>query len=150
MSDNNQELQFLPYGPNEERRGRAVGKDGRNPYTPEEDQRILEAIAMGDEAGIPRSPVFMKLAEEFEGRNAKAIEAHFYALRKKLDGDDTDDDEEEDDDSDTSIFDRLKTIVKERDYYKSKYDGMKDDYDSMKAENDKLRKEMKQIRRLLG
>jgi hypothetical protein len=130
-------FEFVPYT-GSEKRGTKVQ------YSPEDDERIWSAIQLADEEGIPLSAVYGKLAEDLD-RTAKAIEVRCNLLKKRHREDNVDDDDDDDDDGGKSILSRLKAIVKERDYYKSKYEGVEDklkDYEQMA-------RELRKIRRLL-
>lgn len=137
-----EEFKFVPYEGETKRRGSRAGISMKQ-YTPEDDERIWAAIQVADEAGIPMSPVWTKLAEDLE-RTPKAIEVRCALLRKRHREDtEIEDDSDDDDDDNKGIYSKLKTLVKERDYYKKKYDESEDklkDYDHMARELRKIRK----------
>lgn len=131
---------FVPY----EGEGK---KPGRAPYSQAEDDRIIEAVEFAEAHQIPREVAFEKLADDL-GRNPKSIGVHWYtALKPKIRAVNEDD---EGSDDDVSLLGRLRSIVKERNYFKSKYEMLQVDYEKMQAEHAKLSREMTKIRRLLG
>lgn len=142
---------FEPYV--EEARSSRMGNPKFKVYTPEEDARILEVAEMAEREGIPMGVVWQKLADEFD-RTANGVQNRYYSKLSPAAHKQTqtaeDDDDNDPDESDSNMFDRLKAIVKEYNYYKKQYEHMKGDYDRLVAENDKLNKEMNKIRRLLG
>lgn len=144
MSDQQDDIlgNFIPFNPKQEHPLQ------KRPYTPEEDERIWETINFAIEQGLPKSVAFNRLADELDNRNAKSIEAHFYALKKKKNGNEIDEDEDEDDDDSLGFLKKLKSVVKDQNNYKAKYEALKADHDKLTQEHDKLLRELNKIRRL--
>lgn len=116
-------------------------------WTPEQDERLLEAVEIAESEGIPTSVVFMKFGDDTD-RSDKSVAAHYYALRKKLrGGDDGDDDGEESDGK--GVLNKLKTLVKERDMYKQKFEALKKETEYKLSQYDKMARELRQIRKFL-
>lgn len=133
-----EEFQFVPFT-EEKRRGNPTHKM----YSVEEDERIREAIQIAEEEGIPLYAIYTKLAEEL-GRTAVAIEARCSHLRKRHRDESPDiDDDSDDEDDGKGVLSKLKSLVKERDFYKKKFEETEDklrDYDRMAREYRKIRK----------
>lgn len=141
LTEEQQDL-FVPFtGEKPARTDPRIGSQLRH-YSTEEDERISLAVQVAEEEGIPLVPVYTKLAEELE-RSARAIEWRSNLLKKRLLQEDDDSDEE--DDGREGIVSKLKSLVKERDYYKSKYETVEE---KMK-DYDRMAKEYRQIRKLL-
>lgn len=116
-------------------------------YTPEDDERIWAAIELAEAEGIPLEAIYTKLAEDLD-RTVIAITARCTLLRRKH-REETAGDEDDDDDGDVGIFSKLKSIVKERDYYKKQYESLKKETDDKLSNYDKMARELRKIRKLL-
>lgn len=118
----------------------------RREYTPDEDDRIMEAILIADEMGVPKLSVFTKLADELD-RTAAAVNKRYQMLRHLGDHEPAEyADEQDEDDNEIDVLSRLKALVKERDYYKARYEAA----EAKAKDYDRLARELRQIRRVLG
>lgn len=119
----------------------------RNGYSPEDDEKIWAAIELAEAEGIPLEAIQSKLAEDLD-RTPVAISARITMLRRKH-REETAGDDDDDDDGDVGIVSKLKSIVKERDYYKKQYESLKKETDEKLANYDKMARELRKIRKLL-
>lgn len=142
MSDQQDQQDFQPY---------AANSSMRKVYSPEEDEHIWDTVNFATNEGITKDIAFGRLAEELD-RNPKAIEVRYYIIKKRKEGrtdtTDVDDDEDEDNDDSLGFLKKLKSVVKDQNNYKAKYEAVKADYDKLSQEHEKLMRELNKIRRL--
>lgn len=105
-------------------------------YSMEENQYILETVTAAKELGLDLIPVFIEIADKLE-RSHKAIELKYYYLSRKK----SPSSEDSNSSKPTSVLNKLKILVKERDKYKESFDILKDQRDEYKKELDALKKE---------
>lgn len=134
---------FQPYVEEKEEKKRA-GNPNHRMYTDAEDERILEVTGLAEREGIPLEAVWNKLSDELD-RTPAALSARYYKVLKP-----NNDDDDSEGELAGGLLGRLKNIVKERNYYKGKYESMKAEYERVVPEYEKLTKELNKIRRMLG